>query len=503
MKKKLLILFVYLTSTNFFAQNVGINATGAAPNTSAMLDIANTTKGLLIPRVSLVATNNNAPIGAGIATSLLVYNIATAGVAPNNVLPGYYYWDGTEWIAIAGDGSKNWGLLGNAGTVDGTNFIGTTDNVPLNFRVNNQKAGRIDNINGNVFFGYQSGNSITTGSANTVIGNQAFFSNTTSTANIAIGYQALYNSFHSFAVVNNLAIGYKALYANTTGNGNFAIGRESLVSNTIGSGNTACGDRSMAANIQGSSNTAFGSYVMNSNVNGNNNTAFGFSSLFNCINGLRNTAVGWSTLSKIKNETDNTAIGMDAGGGSYGSMNTYVGSDADAVFNTTVTNACAIGYSTTVNSSNTMIFGNSSVIGWGFGVQPSAGVDAFKIGSNATNGNGARLTLAGVWTNASDSTKKYNIKNCKYGLNEILKLRPVSYNMKVTKKSDIGFIAQEVRLILPELVYGVEGDMTLSYSQITAVLTNAMQEQQKIIDYQKEKIKSLEERLNKLEAKLK
>ncbi len=433
----------------------------------------------------------------------MVYNISTAGVAPNNVLPGYYYWDGTKWVAFGGHGSLNWGLLGNAGTVDGTNFIGTTDNVPLNFRVNNQKAGRVDNINGNVFLGYQSGNSITTGSANTVIGNQAFFSNTTSTANIAIGYQALYNSFHSFAAINNFAIGYKALYATTTGNGNLAIGRESLVSNTIGSGNTACGDRSMAANIQGSSNTAFGSYVMNSNVNGNNNTAFGFSSLFNCINGLRNTAVGWSTLSKIKNETDNTAIGMDAGGGSYGSMNTYVGSDADAVLNSTVTNACAIGYSTTVNSSNTMIFGNSSVIGWGFGVQPSAGLDAFKIGSNTTNGNGARLTLAGVWTNASDSTKKYNIKNCKYGLNEILKLRPVSYNMKVTKKSDIGFIAQEVRLILPELVYGVEGDMTLSYSQITAVLTNAMQEQQKIIEYQNEKIKSLEERLNKLEAKLK
>ena len=57
-----------------------------------------------------------------------------------------------SWVAS----SSGWGLLGNAGTVDGTNFIGTTDNVPLNFRVNNFKAGRIDwdlNI-ANTFYGY-------------------------------------------------------------------------------------------------------------------------------------------------------------------------------------------------------------------------------------------------------------------------------------------------------------------------------------------------------------
>ena len=57
------------------------------------------------------------------------------------------------------DGALNaWSLTGNGGTVDGTNFIGKTDNVPLNIRVNNQKAGRID-PNGPVFLGYQAGNS--------------------------------------------------------------------------------------------------------------------------------------------------------------------------------------------------------------------------------------------------------------------------------------------------------------------------------------------------------
>ncbi|MCX7729165.1 MAG: hypothetical protein N2203_06820, partial [Bacteroidia bacterium] len=78
------------------AQNVGINPTGAIPNTSAGLDVDFTNKGLLIPRVALTARNSNAPIGPTIANSLLVYNTATAGVFPNNVYPGYYYWDASS-----------------------------------------------------------------------------------------------------------------------------------------------------------------------------------------------------------------------------------------------------------------------------------------------------------------------------------------------------------------------------------------------------------------------
>lgn len=79
------------------AQNIGINATGAAPAASAGLDVDFTNKGLLVPRVALTAANSNAPIGASIATSLLVYNTATAGASPNNVTPGYYWWDGAKW----------------------------------------------------------------------------------------------------------------------------------------------------------------------------------------------------------------------------------------------------------------------------------------------------------------------------------------------------------------------------------------------------------------------
>ncbi len=37
-----------------------------------------------------------------------------------------------SWNTIA----TGWGLTGNTGTNDGTNYIGTTDNVALNFKVN-------------------------------------------------------------------------------------------------------------------------------------------------------------------------------------------------------------------------------------------------------------------------------------------------------------------------------------------------------------------------------
>jgi len=131
MKRKNLITNVILMCVLFltqsiFAQNVGINSTGAAPNASAMLDIT------------------SSPITTP-ATSLLVYNTATAGASPNNVTPGYYYWDGAKWVrfqdANAGD---DWHINGNTGTNPASNFIGTTDNQNFIIRTNNTERIRVE-----------------------------------------------------------------------------------------------------------------------------------------------------------------------------------------------------------------------------------------------------------------------------------------------------------------------------------------------------------------------
>jgi hypothetical protein len=80
----------------------GIGTT--TPNASAKLEVAATDKGFLPPRVALTASNSFTPITgtAASAAGLLVYNTATAGSAPNNVVPGYYYWNGSAWIQISG-----------------------------------------------------------------------------------------------------------------------------------------------------------------------------------------------------------------------------------------------------------------------------------------------------------------------------------------------------------------------------------------------------------------
>ena len=81
-----------------YAQNVGINTTGALPDNSAGLDIDFTNKGLLVPRVSLTSTIDVTTIPTP-ATSLLVYN---TNVAMTGGTVGYWYYDGSQWVQALG-----------------------------------------------------------------------------------------------------------------------------------------------------------------------------------------------------------------------------------------------------------------------------------------------------------------------------------------------------------------------------------------------------------------
>jgi hypothetical protein len=152
MKKLYKQTLIFTTSFMFSvagvnAQNVGVNATGAAPDAGAMLDISSTNKGLLIPRVDIVDLTTIAPITGSTTTSMLVYNTRVAtGV-------GYHYWDGADWIPLTKKGD-DWSILGNAGTVAGTNFLGTTDNVSLAFKTNNTEWVRFLNT-GEAYFAHE------------------------------------------------------------------------------------------------------------------------------------------------------------------------------------------------------------------------------------------------------------------------------------------------------------------------------------------------------------
>ena len=89
-----------LISVTGFSQNVGINATGNPPDVNAGLDVDFASKGLLIPRLALTSTTSFAPLAAHVA-GMIVYNTATTG----DVTPGFYYNNGTRWIASMPNGT--------------------------------------------------------------------------------------------------------------------------------------------------------------------------------------------------------------------------------------------------------------------------------------------------------------------------------------------------------------------------------------------------------------
>jgi len=121
-----------------------------------------------------------------------------------------------------------------------------------------------------------------------------------------------------------------------------------------------------------------------------------------------------------------------------------------------------------------------------------------KVSIEILSGSGNRAVYSdstGLLTNSSsDVTLKTNVENITYGLNSVISLRPVFYNWipeNLGPQKEIGFIAQEVQAIIPEVI-GINNDETLSldYPKLTAVLVKAMQEQNQTIT-------SLQDRLTK------
>ena len=130
----------------------------------------------------------------------------------------------------------------------------------------------------------------------------------------------------------------------------------------------------------------------------------------------------------------------------------------------------------------------------------------FTFAANATVKATINLTT-GVYTAISDLRLKKNIVNLNYGLAEVLRLRPVMYNMNEeidNAKKHIGFIAQEVKTVIDESVDDLI-DETLQFygldkSVFVPVLIKAMQEQQALITAQSATITLLTERITALEG---
>ncbi|MEO6453326.1 MAG: tail fiber domain-containing protein [Ginsengibacter sp.] len=504
-------------SGNLSAQvSIGVST----PHPSAMLEINSNSKGLLIPRMT---ADQRSAISLP-ATGLIVYQTdGTEGFYFNNGTPGL-----PNWVSLSTSaGGDSWNLIGNAGINPADNFIGTTDEQPLDFRTNNilrtrittkgqietyntgssvfigKAAGANDDLNNrqNIFIGDSVGYSNTVGSINTAIGYSALRNNTTAQANVAIGPYALFTQSFSNGGTpwesNNIAIGYSALLRN-----------QPEINNIYGSNNIAVGRGALFFNTTGFQNTAIGTSALQGNTTGISNTALGYGSISNTSGtGSLNTSIGALTLNALTSGYGNTALGYAAG-------------------NTLTTG----GYNTCIGNSVNVDAGNriNTVLIGGDGILAPGGDNRVRIGNSSMTSIGGQVD----WTTISDERLKENINDDVFGLAFILKLKPVSYNYSIKKSSllqrkvdtvswkskyDIekirfsGFLAQEVEKAAKEIGYdfsGVDkpedanGLYGLRYAAFVVPLIKAVQEQQTIIDELKAENNKLTNQMNELKKEL-
>lgn len=133
----IIVLFLSLFSYIAFGQ-VGIGT--ILPDASAVLEVTNGNKGTLMPRVSLNdVTDNAAPVAAP-ATGLLVYN--TNAAVTGGVGTGIYFYNGTVWQPLAGTAGAAWAITGNSNTTPAANYVGTSDAQDFVISTNSTEAMR-------------------------------------------------------------------------------------------------------------------------------------------------------------------------------------------------------------------------------------------------------------------------------------------------------------------------------------------------------------------------
>lgn len=153
-----------------------------------------------------------------------------------------------------------------------------------------------------------------------------------------------------------------------------------------------------------------------------------------------------------------------------------------------------IGNGTALVPSDAMVVLKSGRVGLGVSA-PTVQLDV--------NGDVKAVTV----TQTSDIRFKKDISTIDNALDKALHLRGVYYNWRVDEFADkkfskdhqLGFLAQEVERVLPELVFtDSNGYKSVDYARLTAVLVEAIKEQQKIIAELKIKVKDGENKIDKL-----
>ncbi len=469
----------------------------------------------------------------------------------------------TNCVATVGNPWFTGGNAPNPVTATYANYyIGTTTNVDIVIRRNNNLVGLLNRSNNRTQLGADSIPELATGTDLTALGFGALGSNTDGAENVAVGDGALMSNTTG---IRNTAAGYRALRQNVSGDNNTAIGSlalgfgtalseltavgsSALSSNTTGLNNSAVGAGALARNTTGSRNLAMGYLALNNAGVANDNIAIGRYNLYRAVDG-GNVSVGTNTFGGISTvASNNVALGAGINyNGNYpntvGSNNTFVGAESHAR-NYESHFSVGFGWASLQSSSQddnvaigrlagaggasefSVAIGSDALWG-GTNYMTAVGFNACRAGCNGFNnstsiganssvtasnmvrlGDGAVtiITGAGAYFNMSDLRLKENISPYEHGLDLILNLRPVTYSLKSDTGKSIhsGFIAQEVEETgVP--FYGLnkpgnkDGFYSIAYAEFVVPLVNAVKELYSELVNLKSQIDSQSERLEQLQ----
>ena len=350
--------------------------------------------------------------------------------------------------------------------------------------------------------------------------------NAQATHSTAIGINANADGDYSLAIGTNAQTSGEQAVAigESIASGDFAVAIGASVASggsavALGGANTASG---MWSTATGRDNLASGVYSFVggriSQATGNYAFAYGNTALATGDDAIAlgpySKALGWSTIALGLNAeadvSESVAIGnsskaLNAGAVSIGRFSTASG-----------LNAVTLGRNNVASSDGSVALGYNNTASALFSTATGQGINAANVGELHNSGNvrasGTILT--------SDKRYKKDIESLDNALSKVLQLEGVSYTYKDEferfdadkGKTQIGFIAQDVQKVLPELVSddGTEDAyLGIRYANMSAVLVEAIKEQneqfqnmQEELDQKNDRIAELESRLDDISRKL-
>ncbi|RFF26552.1 MULTISPECIES: tail fiber domain-containing protein [unclassified Wenzhouxiangella] len=388
--------------------------------------------------------------------------------------------------------NRFWKLDGNSGTDPANDYLGTTDAVPLEFRVEGSRVLRIEPLPEDLPFPWQesaqnitagwSQNSVDNGVIGATIGGggghrqsavawpnrvSGHFGTVSGGLDNAVsgfygtvgggnGNRALHEGATVAGGYDNQAIGWKATIGG--GNGNDATADET----TVGGGgrNDATGSASTVSGGMG--NTASG--IAATVPGGDGNTA----------SGSRSFAVGY----RAQAIHDNAFVWSDS------SHTLFESTGADQFL---INAAGGVGIGTNSPARDLHIKQRSTNNGQiGLQIERSDNFNNWGLYIATSDNLGFRYNDVlksridaddGVYSTSSDRNAKKDIQTLSGVLGRVLKLKPRTYLMKEQDESALrspGFIAQEVQPLFPATVAVQDGEYALKYSQITVLNTAAL-----------------------------